>query len=407
MGIIVQKFGGTSVGDIERIQKAAERIQETVAKGHQVVVVVSAMGQETDRLSDLANQITTQPKERELAVLLASGEQVSMSLLSLALNHLGQPAQCYTGMQVGIRTTGRSTKARIIDIETAVIQEALDQGKVVIVAGFQGVNDKGEITTLGRGGSDTTAVALAVALQADECQIYTDVDGVYTADPQVVSQARLLETVHFEHMQELSQLGARVLQNTAVNLAGKYKLPIRVLSSLKTGQGTLVDFHQDPAESLPVTGVTFRRHEAKFTVFGLSNESGVVPEILEALTEQEIPVDLIIQNIDQEGTLSVSFTVSSEDFKATKVVLERLSGSLQFGSFVADDGFSKLSVVGSGVGQGSAIAEKMFATLAECHIRIHLISTSDIKVSVVIEKPDLGSGLCALHQCFGLDKKSS
>ncbi len=414
MALIVQKFGGTSVGTVERIENVAERIKKFRDRGDDIVVVVSAMSGETNRLIEMAYQIDEKPNAREYDVLLSTGEQVTIALLSMALNRRGVPARSYTGTQVHILTDSAHNKARILDINELNMRTDLDQGRVVVVAGFQGVDEKGNITTLGRGGSDTTAVALAAALKADECQIYTDVDGVYTTDPRVVPEARRLEKITFEEMLEMASLGSKVLQIRAVEFAGKYNVPLRVLSSFDEPNfdsdgvnGTLITYEEDKMEQALISGIAFNRDEAKLTILGVPDKPGVAHGILGPVGDANIEIDMIIQNIGADGTTDFTFTVHRNDFVAAKAVLNRVSNELGAREVIGDEKIVKISLVGVGMRSHAGIASKMFKALAEEGININMISTSEIKISVVVDEKYLELGVRTLHSAFGLAEKQS
>jgi aspartate kinase len=405
MALIVQKYGGTSVGTIERIKNVAQRIARFRAQGHQVVVVVSAMAGETNRLIALAKEIQSQPDPRELDVLLSTGEQVTIALLSMALMEMGLRAKSYTGAQVRILTDSAFTKARILSIDEERIRSDLNQGYVVVVAGFQGVDEQGNITTLGRGGSDTTGVALAAALKADECQIYTDVDGVYTTDPRIVPEARRLKTITFEEMLELASLGSKVLQIRSVEFAGKYKVKLRVLSSFEDeGEGTLITFEEEAMEQPIISGIAFNRDEAKLTVLGVPDRPGVAAHILGPIADANIDVDMIVQNVGHDGTTDFSFTVHRNEFKKAMDVLQSIKTEIGAREILGDDRIAKVSLVGVGMRNHAGIAGKMFKTLADENINIQMISTSEIKISVVVEDKYMELAVRALHQAFELDK---
>ncbi len=404
MALYVQKFGGTSVGSVDRIAAVAEKVKKCRDEGHDVVVVVSAMSGETNRLVALANDISNDPTPREMDALLATGEQVTIALLSMALNRLDCAARSYTGWQVGIRTDSAHTKARIQDINTDAMKAELAAGRVVIVAGFQGVDDSGNITTLGRGGSDTTGVALAAALKADECQIYTDVDGVYTTDPRVVDKARRMDRVTFEEMLEMASLGSKVLQIRAVEFAGKYNVPLRVLSTFKDGPGTLITLEENSTMEQPViSGIAFNRDESKLSVMGVPDLPGVASRILGPISAANIEVDMIVQNISEEGNTDFTFTVHRNDFRRTQSILEAITEDLGAREVRADDKIAKVSIVGVGMRSHAGVASRMFDALAAESINIQLISTSEIKISVVIEEKYLELAVRALHSAFGLD----
>lgn len=405
MALIVQKFGGTSVGTIERILAVAERVKAHKGNGDQVVVVVSAMSGETNRLIALAGEIDDAPDPREMDVLVSTGEQVTIALLSLALQKLGCAARSYTGGQVHILTDSAHSKARIQDIDGARVKADLDAGRVVVVAGFQGVDEHGNITTLGRGGSDTTAVAMAAALKADECQIYTDVDGVYTTDPRVEPRARRLNRITFEEMLEMASLGSKVLQIRAVEFAGKYNVPLRVLSSFEEGEGTLITFEEESMEQAKISGIAFSRDEAKLSVLGVPDQPGVAHKILKSISDQNIEVDMIVQNIAaDEITTDFSFTVHRNDFKKAKAILQNTAEVLGARDVLGDDAIVKISLVGVGMRSHAGIASKMFETLANEGINIKMISTSEIKISVVVAEKYLELGVRALHEAFELEK---
>jgi aspartate kinase len=391
-------------GSTERIRAVARRVAALRAQGHELVVVVSAMSGETNRLIALAHEIAEQPSQRELDVLVSTGEQVTIALLAMALEELGCPARSYTGGQIRILTDSAHTKARIEHIEVAPIRADLAAGRVVVVAGFQGVDAAGNITTLGRGGSDTTGVALAAALRADECQIYTDVDGVYTTDPRVVERARRLDRITFEEMLEMASQGSKVLQIRSVEFAGKYQVPLRVLSSFTDGPGTLISLDdEDDMEKPLVSGIAFNRDEAKLTVIGVPDVPGVAYRILGPISEANIEVDVIVQNVAEDGTTALTFTVHRNEMKKAQRILESLRESLGATAIVVDDRIAKLSLVGVGMRSHAGVAARMFRTLAEHNINIQMISTSEIKITVVIEEKYLELGVRALHTEFELD----
>ncbi len=403
MALIVQKYGGTSIGSAERIQCVAEKIAGFRDQGHDVVVVVSAMSGETNRLVGLAKAIVSQPDAREYDVLLSTGEQVTIALLAMALKQRGCPARSFTGGQVRILTDSAYNKARIKDIDRRNMDDALSAGQVVVVAGFQGVDENGSITTLGRGGSDTTAVALAAALEADECQIYTDVDGVYTTDPRVVPEARRLDRITFEEMLEMASLGSKVLQIRAVEFAGKYNVPLRVLSSLEEGGGTLISYEEEGMEQALISGIAFNRDEAKLTVLGVPDHPGAASQILGPIGAANIEVDMIIQNVAADGTTDFTFTVHRNDFEKATVVLEKVAVELGAREVAGDNKIVKISLVGVGMRSHAGIAGKMFELLAKEGINIRMISTSEIKVSVVVDEKYLELGVRALHSGFALE----
>jgi len=405
MALIVQKYGGTSVGSIERIRNVAERVAKFKMMGHQVVVVVSAMSGETNRLIALAKEIQSTPDPRELDVLLSTGEQVTIALLSMALHDLGLKGKSYTGSQVRIVTDSEHTKARILAIEEAKMRADLDTGHVVVVAGFQGVDEKGDVTTLGRGGSDTTGVALAAALKADECQIYTDVDGVYTTDPRVVPEARKLDTITFEEMLELASLGSKVLQIRSVEFAGKYKVKLRVLSSFDDeGDGTLITFEEVSMEQPIISGIAFNRDEAKCTVLGVPDKPGIAAHILGPIADANIDVDMIVQNVGANNTTDFTFTVHRNEYRKALDVLEQVKANIGAREVTGDDKIAKVSLVGVGMRSHAGVASKMFRTLAAENINMQMISTSEIKISVVVEDKYMELAVRALHQAFELDK---
>ena len=406
MALIVQKYGGTSVGSAERIKNVAKRVAQTRAEGHDVVVVVSAMSGETNRLVALAHEMQEFPDPREMDVVLATGEQVTIGLLAMALKDIGVDAKSYTGWQVAVQTDNAHTKARIDHIDGDKIRADLKAGKVVIVAGFQGITAEGDISTLGRGGSDTSAVALAAALKADECQIYTDVDGVYTTDPRVVPEARRMSTISFEEMLELASLGSKVLQIRSVEFAGKYQVRLRVLSSLQEGgEGTLITFEEDEnMEKAVVKGIAFDKNQARINVRGVSDKPGIAYQILGAIADANIEVDMIIQNVGAEGTTDFSFTVPRGDYRQTLDLMNGLKESLGAAEVNGDDTVCKVSIVGVGMRSHSGVAATMFRSLAEEGINIQMISTSEIKVSVLIDEKYMELATRVLHKAFGLEQ---
>lgn len=405
MALIVQKYGGTSVGTTERIEAVAEKVIGYKQQGHDVVVVVSAMSGETNRLIGLAHEITSQPAAREYDVLVSTGEQVTIALLSIALEKRGQIARSYTGFQVHILTDDTHQKARIQSIEDTKIRNDLDAGRVVVVAGFQGVDENGNITTLGRGGSDTTAVALAAALKADECQIFTDVDGVYTTDPRVVPEARRLLRITFEEMLEMASLGSRVLQIRAVEFAGKYNVPLRVLSSFEEGEGTLISYEETDVEQPKISGIAFNRDEAKLTITGVPDQPGVAFRILGPIADSNLEVDMIVQNVGQDNTTDFTFTVHRSDFEKALDILRSTAKELGARDVMGDDRIVKISTVGVGMRSHAGIASSMFAALAKENINIQMISTSEIKVSVVVDEKYLELAVRILHETFGLEQE--
>ncbi|HFN4116780.1 TPA: aspartate kinase [Pseudomonas aeruginosa] len=405
MALIVQKFGGTSVGTVERIEQVAEKVKKFREAGDDVVVVVSAMSGETNRLIGLANQIMEQPVPRELDVMVSTGEQVTIALLSMALIKRGVPAVSYTGNQVHILTDSAHTKARILHIDDTHIRADLKAGRVVVVAGFQGVDGNGNITTLGRGGSDTTGVALAAALKADECQIYTDVDGVYTTDPRVVPQARRLDKITFEEMLEMASLGSKVLQIRAVEFAGKYNVPLRVLHSFQEGPGTLItiDDEEESMEQPIISGIAFNRDEAKLTIRGVPDTPGVAFKILGPISAANVEVDMIVQNVAHDNTTDFTFTVHRNDYLNALEILKQTAANIGAREAIGDTNIAKVSIVGVGMRSHAGVASRMFEALAKESINIQMISTSEIKVSVVIEEKYLELAVRALHTAFELD----
>ena len=403
MALIVQKYGGTSVGSVERIQNVAERVKRCRDQGDDVVVVVSAMSGETNRLIALANEITEDPNPREMDVLVSTGEQVTIALLCMALEKTGCPARSYTGAQVHILTDSAHSKARIMDIDHARVCADINNGRVVVVAGFQGVDEQGDITTLGRGGSDTTAVAMAAALKADECQIFTDVDGVYTTDPRVEPKARKLDRITFEEMLEMASLGSKVLQIRSVEFAGKYNVPLRVLSSFgDSGEGTLITLEEEGVEAAKIAGIAFNCDEAKLTIRGVPDQPGVAYEILGPVGEANVEVDMIVQNIAKDGTTDFTFTVNRTDYQKALNILNKEAAELGAREVVGDDRIVKISLVGVGMRSHAGIASQMFAALSKEGINILMISTSEIKISVVVDEKYLELGVRALHDAFGL-----
>ncbi|KRT54826.1 aspartate kinase [endosymbiont of Ridgeia piscesae] len=408
MALIVQKYGGTSVGSVERIQAVAEKVKAARDRGNQVVVVVSAMSGQTNRLIALAHEINAEGDPREMDVLISTGEQVTIALLSMALQRIGCPARSYTGGQVHILTDSAHSKARIQDIDGARVQADLEAGRVVVVAGFQGVDQQGDITTLGRGGSDTTAVAMAAALKADECQIYTDVDGVYTTDPRIEPKARRLERITFEEMLEMASLGSKVLQIRAVEFAGKYNVPLRVLSSFEEGEGTLITFEEESMEQAKISGIAFNRDEAKLTILGVPDHPGVAYQILGPISDANIEVDMIVQNIAADtSTTDFTFTVHRNDYKKALGILQTTAESLGAREALGDDTMVKISIVGVGMRSHAGIASQMFEALSSEGININMISTSEIKISVVVDEKYLELGVRTLHEAFSLDSEAA
>jgi len=404
MALIVQKYGGTSVGTTERIRNVAAKVKNAHDNGDQVVVVVSAMSGETNRLISLAGDISEKPSAREMDVLVSTGEQVTIALLSIALQELGVDARSYTGGQVHILTDNAHSKARIQDIEYKKVCADLQAGRVVVVAGFQGIDELGNITTLGRGGSDTTAVAMAAALKADECQIFTDVDGVYTTDPRVEPRARRLEKITFEEMLEMASLGSKVLQIRAVEFAGKYSVPLRVLSSFEEGEGTLITFEDEGMEEAKISGIAFNRDESQLTVRGVPDQPGIAYKILGPIADANVEIDMIVQNTSQDGTTDFTFTVHRNDYQKALDVLNQVSADLGGREVKGNDGIVKLSLVGVGMRSHAGIASKMFKALSDEGINICMISTSEIKISVVVDEKYLELGVRALHEAFGLEQ---
>jgi len=409
MSLIVQKYGGTSVGTTEKIKNVADKVLKFREQGHDVVVVVSAMSGETNKLVALAHEMQEQPDPREMDVLVSTGEQVTIALLCMALKARGQDARSYTGGQVRILTDDAHTKARIQEIDEKNMRADLDKGRVVVVAGFQGVCPDGNITTLGRGGSDTTGVALAAALKADECQIYTDVDGVYTTDPRVTEKAQRLDKITFEEMLEMASLGSKILQIRAVEFAGKYSVPLRVLSTFKDGPGTLITIDEElPIMEQPVvSGIAFNRDEAKLSIRGVPDQPGVASSVLAPIGEANIEVDVIVQNVAADSTNDLTFTVNRIDMNKAKAILEELARELGAREVVADDSVVKVSVVGVGMRSHAGVASTMFKTLAADGINIRMITTSEIKISVIIDEKYLELAVRSLHTAFGLDNSAA
>ena len=403
MALIVQKYGGTSVGTIEKIGKVADKVSALAKSGDQIVVAVSAMSGETNRLLALANEMSDKPHSRELDVIISTGEQVTIALLTMALHDRGCDARSYTGTQIKMLTDSTHGKARIREVQSGTMQKDLDEGRVVVVAGFQGVDENGNITTLGRGGSDTTAVAIAAALKADECQIYTDVDGVYTTDPRVEPKARKLDHITFEEMLEMASLGSKVLQIRSVEFAGKYNVPLRVLHSFEEGSGTLIAMEDDDVEQALISGIAFNRDEAQLTMTGVPDQPGVASKILGPITNANIEIDMIVQNIAADGCTDFTFTVHRNDYEVALDLLEKTAAKLGAKKAIGDDKIVKVSLVGVGMRSHAGIASTMFQTLADENINIRMISTSEIKVSVVLDEKYLELGVRSLHEAFGLD----
>jgi aspartate kinase len=406
MTLLVQKYGGTSVGSVELIQRVAARVASVHERGDQIAVVVSAMGDSTDRLVDLARQISPEPSPREMDALLATGEQVSVALLAMALNARGVPARSFAGGQVRVLTSSVHTRARISDVETARLRAALDAGVIPVVAGFQGVDRDGNITTIGRGGSDTTAVALAVALKADECQILTDVDGVYTTDPRVVPDARRLDRLSFEEMLELAGQGSRVLHLRSVEFAAKYNVPLRVLSSFGSGPGTLICKEDQRVEAPVVAGVAFNRDEAQITVTGLPDSPGTPYAILKPVSDANIEIDMIVLATSRSGSTDLSFTVHRDDYTQVFRLVQNAARAHSGCFVVGNDRVAKLSIVGVGMRSHAGVATRLFETLANAGAVMHLVSTSEIKISVLIPEAQLETCVAGVHKVFGLARPS-
>ena len=403
MPLIVEKYGGSSVGTSERIRAVADRVAASHRAGEDLVVVLSAMAGETNRLLELARDIDPEADARETDVLISTGEQVTIALLTMALHKLDVPARSYTGGQVRILTDNVHGKARILDIDADMVRTDIEQRNVVVVAGFQGVDREGNITTLGRGGSDTTAVAMAAALKADECRIYTDVDGVYTADPRIVPEARRLEQITVEEMLELSSLGAKVLETRSVEFAGKYKVPLRVLSSFESGKGTLITYEVNKMEQPLIAGIAYNRDEAKLTIRGVPDQPGVASTIFGQISDAHVNVDMIIQNVAQDGTTDLTFTVNRSEYPHARSILEKISAELKAREVVGDDQLAKISIVGVGMRSHAGIASTMFEAMATEGINIELISTSEIKISIGVADRYVELAVRALHKAFGLE----
>ena len=403
MFLAVEKYGGTSVGSVERINAVADRVSASHQKGERLVVVVSAMAGETNRLLGLAEEIDSDAQAREMDVLVSTGEQVTIALLSMALNKRGIEARSYTGGQVQILTDNVHGKARILDIDATRVREDLENNRVVVVAGFQGVDEDGNITTLGRGGSDTTAVAMAAALEADECRIFTDVDGVYTTDPRIVPEARRLDRITVEEMLELASQGAKVLQTRSVEFAGKYRVPLRVLSSFEDGPGTLITHEVSDMEQPLIAGIAYNRDEAKVTIRGVPDQPGVASRIFGPISAAHLNIDMIIQNVAQDGTTDLTFTVNRNEFAQAMKLLNEIAQELNARDVVGDDTLAKIAIVGVGMRSHSGVAAKMFDTLAKEGINIELISTSEIKISVGVNDKYLELAVRALHKAFELE----
>ena len=401
--LLVQKFGGTSLADAKRIEVVADIIAKTISKGNKVAVVLSAMGEETDRLIDLAKSIHPEPNLREYDALVSTGEQISVALMAMALSKRNLKAKSYTAFQLGIKTNEMHSRARIVDVKVGRLRKQLNKGVIPVITGFQGMNDEGDITTLGRGGSDTTGVAIAVALKADECQIYTDVDGVFTTDPRICTKAQLLDQISFDEMLELSSTGTKVLQLRAVEYASKHEMPIRVLSSFSESKGTLVEEKED-MERPVISGISSIDSEAKLTIRGVPDVPGVAAKILGPVSDAGIDVDVIVQNISAENTTDFTFTVDQSDAIQAEKILRQTSESMGGGSIEVDDDIAKVSIVGRGMRGQSGIASKMFQALADNEINILMITTSEIKISVVIQKELMEKAVNSLHHTFQLDK---
>jgi len=407
MSLIVQKFGGTSVANGDRINAVADRVAKFKKEGHQIIVVVSAMSGETNKLIGLAEEMMAYPDPRELDAIVSTGEQVTAGLTALALINIGIPAKSYSGYQIKILTDQAHTKARILKIDEKAIRQDLDTGNVVVIAGFQGVDEFGNVTTLGRGGSDTTAVAIAAAIKADECQIYTDVDGIYTTDPRVVKEARRLKSITFEEMLEMASLGSKVLQTRSVEFAGKYKVKLRVLSSFDAyGEGTIITFEEDEKMEDPIiSGIAFNRDEAEINILGVPDTPGIAYQILGPIADANIDVDMIIQNVSKDGTTDFTFTVNKRDLKATLEIIDsKVKGAIHPREIISDDKIAKLSLVGVGMRSHAGVASKMFKTLSDEGINISTISTSEIKISIILEEEMLDLAVKALHKVFELEK---
>ena len=401
--LLVQKFGGTSLADAKRIEVVADIIAKTISKGNKVAVVLSAMGEETDRLIDLAKSIHAEPNLREYDALVSTGEQISVALMAMALSKRNLKAKSYTAFQLGIKTNEMHSRARIVDVKVDRLRKQLNKGVIPVITGFQGMNDEGDITTLGRGGSDTTGVAIAVALKADECQIYTDVDGVFTTDPRICTKAQLLDQISFDEMLELSSTGTKVLQLRAVEYASKHEMPIRVLSSFSESKGTLVEEKED-MERPVISGISSIDSEAKLTIRGVPDVPGVAAKILGPVSDAGIDVDVIVQNISADNTTDFTFTVDQSDAIQAEKILRQTSESMGGGSIEVDDDIAKVSIVGRGMRGQSGIASKMFQALADNEINILMITTSEIKISVVIQKELMEKAVNSLHDTFELDR---
>ena len=405
MALVVQKFGGTSMGSIDRIKHVAKRVLQEKEKGNDVVVVVSAMAGETDRLINLVKEITLEPNERDMDFVVSTGEQVSAGLLSIVLNSMGHPAISLTGWQAGIKTDKAFTKARILDIDVERIKRHLKDGKIVVITGFQGITETGDIATLGRGGSDTSAVAIAAALNADRCDIYTDVDGVYTADPRIVPEAKRIDVLSYEEMLELASLGAKVLQIRSVEFAMKYKVPLRVRSTFTEDEGTLIKEEDETMERVVVRGIAHNKNEARITVERVPDKPGIAAKIFDALAEANIPVDMIVQNVSVDGFTDISFTVEKNDAAKAEKITKEVASEIGAKNVIRDDKIAKVSVVGLGMRSHAGVAGKVFETLAKYGINIVMISTSEIKISCIVDEKFTELAVRVLHEAFGLDKK--
>ena len=406
MALVVQKFGGTSMGSIDRIKHVAKRVLQEKEKGNDVVVVVSAMAGETDRLINLVKEITLEPNERDMDFVVSTGEQVSAGLLSIVLNSMGHPAISLTGWQAGIKTDKAFTKARILDIDVERIKRHLKDGKIVVITGFQGITETGDIATLGRGGSDTSAVAIAAALNADRCDIYTDVDGVYTADPRIVPEAKRIDVLSYEEMLELASLGAKVLQIRSVEFAMKYKVPLRVRSTFTEDEGTLIKEEDETMERVVVRGIAHNKNEARITVERVPDKPGIAAKIFDALAEANIPVDMIVQNVSVDGFTDISFTVEKNDAAKAEKITKEVANEIGAKNVIRDDKIAKVSVVGLGMRSHAGVAGKVFETLAKYGINIVMISTSEIKISCIVDEKFTELAVRVLHEAFGLDKKN-
>ncbi len=403
MALVVKKFGGTSVGDIDKIKNVARKVAKAKDKGDDLIVVVSAMSGETNKLVDYTNKTAEIPDLREYDVVVSTGEQVTIGLLAIALNAMGYKAKSFLGFQIPIITDSAYSKSRILKIEDAKIRKALKEGSIVVVAGFQGIDEKGNITTLGRGGSDTTAVALAAALKADVCEIYTDVDGVYTTDPNIVPEARRLDKISFEEMLEMASLGAKVLQTRSVEFAMKYKVPVMVKSTFTDSGGTLVTEDKDMEEAV-VSGIAYDKNEAKITLVQIPDKPGIASKLFKPLTDANINVDMIVQNISTEGNTDLTFTVAKSDFKRAMEIIKDIAKDINAKNVVSDQSIAKISIIGAGMRSHAGVAQKMFSALAKENINIQMISTSEIKISCVIEAKYTELAVRVLHEAFGLDK---